>query len=331
MAGSTYLFDTSSTTNVASGLTDANNTFTAGQVKETSNTTQALTIRSNQFTELEYSIQATTNATDGSTYCFRLTNVGSTTNFVYTIYPSVTISAGSPNMVQLHYKWREDNGNEAGASYSGSEDTALTGGMYIGDRKRLRILVSNAGTGSATNIAYSIEYSSGACSVWTALPSIATSQHWSLDLSPYLLDGASTTDSSALTNPGGKTFTPGFFRSYTNNAGPHTLTSSQFTEHEFSMKPTGNATMGGTYCFRLTNAGATTNFTYTVTPQITVYSQSERPANQGGGGGSTGETSGSGPAQGGGGAGGSGGGTGEGDGSGGGQGGGGGGGGGGLE
>lgn len=333
IADSSNLTDGDPTTNVASGLTDTNPNFVAGQVKDTGNTTSAISVTSRDFTEIEYSIRATTNATNAGTYCFRLTDAGSATRFTYSVYPTVTLAAGgTPDITLLHYRWREDNGTESSATYSGLEDTPLSQGIFIGDRKRVRILVSNAGTGSAININYRLEYASGACSAWTTVPAQATSEHWSLDLSPFLADGASTTDSAALTNPGGKTFVPGYFRSAVNQAGPITLSSSQFTEHEFSIRPTANAVNGTTYCFRLTNAGSTANFTYTVQPQTTVYSPAETPAAKGGSRGGTGEGSGSGPVQTGGGSSGGSGGTGEGSGSGGGQtGGGSGGGGGGIE
>jgi hypothetical protein len=49
-----------------------------------------------------------------------------------------------------------------------------------------------------------------------------------------------------------------------------------------------NAATETTYCFRLTNAGSITNFTYTQTPSITLMNQSSSPRPQTGGGGSEG-------------------------------------------
>ena len=46
----------------------------AGQLKDTGNTTTSITLASNRFTEIEYSVQATANATAGGDYCFRLYN-----------------------------------------------------------------------------------------------------------------------------------------------------------------------------------------------------------------------------------------------------------------
>ncbi|MEK7212326.1 MAG: hypothetical protein AAB686_01465, partial [Patescibacteria group bacterium] len=95
MATSTYLTDGEATTNVAGGLTDMNAAFAASQVKTTGNMTSATTVTSENFTEVEYALVATSNATDSGTYCFRLTNNGSTANFVYSQYAKAVLSAGS--------------------------------------------------------------------------------------------------------------------------------------------------------------------------------------------------------------------------------------------
>jgi hypothetical protein len=136
-------------------------------------------------------------------------------------------------------------------------------------------------------------------------------------------DGDATTNNAGLTDPSG-TFIAGKALSVNNQTTAMTFQSSQFTELEYSIISTSYAAKNVTYRFRLTNAGSTSNFSYTVNPQITVSSQ-PRPQT---GGGSL-EGSGSGSQQSGGGAGGGAGG--EGGGGGGQQSGGGGGGGGGLE
>ena len=54
------------------------------------------------------------------------------------------------------------------------------------------------------------------------------------------------------------------------------------------MRSTGNVTPGTTYCFRLTNAGLTTNFAYDQEPSIVVLPIASRPEGSG-----TGDTEGS--------------------------------------
>ncbi len=73
MAASSYLTDGGMTSNVASGLTDPGGiSFVGGQVKESAATTGTLNIGTNEFVEVEYSIQATAGATSQGDYCFRL-------------------------------------------------------------------------------------------------------------------------------------------------------------------------------------------------------------------------------------------------------------------
>lgn len=96
IADSANLTDGNPTTNVSGGLTDENAFFVAGQVKDTGNQTAAIAVTSENFTEIEYSIKATGNAADSGNYCFRLTNAGSATNFVYTKYAVVSLAAAPP-------------------------------------------------------------------------------------------------------------------------------------------------------------------------------------------------------------------------------------------
>jgi len=199
------------------------------------------------------------------------------------ILVQVTISVtNDPALSQLHYRWRYDNGSETTAVFRAAEDTALTSGIYLGDRVRLRLMVSNTG-GSATDYTYLLEHASSSCSSgWISVPTLKThNPHWIMDMSGRLEDGASTTDvASGLTNPSG-TFVPGYFKSTGNTTGPVTLDQDEFTEHEFSIVSTNLVSTGTTYCFRVTNAGSATGFTYTKTPQISVLPVSSF---QGGGG-----------------------------------------------
>ncbi len=193
-------------------------------------------------------------------------------------------TALQPSITQLHYRWLNDNGLESANSAATSEDTALSSGVYPGDKKRLRMVISNA-TASASNITYRLEVASTTCSDWYAVPASATTEHWTMTASGYVGNGASTTDSSFLTNPSEKTFVPGFMMSSANQTSAHTLSSSQFTELEYSIKSTTNITTGTLYCFRVTNAGSATNFTYTQRADITVSAEAARPSVGGGGGG----------------------------------------------
>ena len=92
------------TTNIAvatGGVSDSNTTFltpNAG-VRDRQGTTSPLAVSGTSFVELEYAVEATMNATFGSTYCFRLTADGSPLAH-YTAYPQATIRTNQDFYVQ---------------------------------------------------------------------------------------------------------------------------------------------------------------------------------------------------------------------------------------
>lgn len=84
------------TTNIATingGVTDPNTTFlsaNSGQL-ETTSQTSALTYATSSFAEFEFALVASTTATEGASYCFRLTDGG--TPLQYNQYPQASIAA----------------------------------------------------------------------------------------------------------------------------------------------------------------------------------------------------------------------------------------------
>lgn len=98
MAASANLTEGGNTTNISTatgGVTDENHLFLVanGGVRDTASQTGALLVSSDTFVELEYSMQALAAATDGGTYCFRITNAGVATDYAYEEYPEATISS----------------------------------------------------------------------------------------------------------------------------------------------------------------------------------------------------------------------------------------------
>ncbi len=98
LSNSANLTDGNNTTNIASssgGITDLpGTTFLAsnGGVRDTTNTTGSVTLAIDAFIEAEFSIVASTSATEGQTYCFRMTRSGTPLS-VYSHYPEATIAA----------------------------------------------------------------------------------------------------------------------------------------------------------------------------------------------------------------------------------------------
>ncbi len=90
LTDSIWYTDNSTTTNISDGLSDENTNFKFGYMKDANNQTPAFSLASDEFTELEFNIKATTNAND-SDYCFRLTDNGVASEFRYSEYPIISI------------------------------------------------------------------------------------------------------------------------------------------------------------------------------------------------------------------------------------------------
>lgn len=94
LSTSTIVTDATPTTDFAGSLTNENMTFVAGQIKTTGNTTAAITLPSDSFTEVEYGVSATSLATGGATYCFRLNDNLTPSRMVYSQYAKVQLASG---------------------------------------------------------------------------------------------------------------------------------------------------------------------------------------------------------------------------------------------
>jgi hypothetical protein len=91
-------------TNAGSGpgvISNPSGTFAAGKlIESTSSSTGALSLTSDQYTEIEYAFQANTNAVDGQNYCFRLSNAG-TALTTYSFYAAALIPSVGPTTDQI--------------------------------------------------------------------------------------------------------------------------------------------------------------------------------------------------------------------------------------
>ena len=96
--------DGEATNNISPGLTDDATTFVAGELKDTGNTMGTVTLASDAFTEIEFAVQATANATDGGDYCFRLYDA--TNNKVldtYINYAEVQVAAAAGTLTLVDH------------------------------------------------------------------------------------------------------------------------------------------------------------------------------------------------------------------------------------
>ena len=125
MFDSAQLVHGNDTTDIATstgGITNpSGNTFLVNNdaVRDTTSQTASLLLDSNEFIEYEFSLQASSTATQGATYCFRLTEGGVPLN--YTQYPQVLIAA-DVNVSSL--------GTQIASTEIGSTDT-YAGGTFV--------------------------------------------------------------------------------------------------------------------------------------------------------------------------------------------------------
>ncbi len=138
IAASSYITDGENTDNVDPGLTDEATTFVDGELKDSGNTTGSITLAADEFSEIEFAVKATSNATDGGDYCFRLTATSGTNISTYTVYAEVSLIANAPDLTQIHYRWRNDDGGESDA----------TGWWNASWGKRQAITIDNTGNSS---------------------------------------------------------------------------------------------------------------------------------------------------------------------------------------
>jgi hypothetical protein len=97
MSPTANLNEGDNTTDIAigtGGVSDENTSYqgTNGAVRDVTSQTGGIVLSSTQYVDLEYSIVATASATEGNSYCFRVTDAGTPLSS-YSIYPRATIAA----------------------------------------------------------------------------------------------------------------------------------------------------------------------------------------------------------------------------------------------
>ena len=250
-------------------------------------TTSPLAISSTQTMCLYVVADVEATAGDGDTIELSVTNPEIDVLLLsgLPVYPATTISiAGTttvvdPNLTQFGYHWRNDNGNETGATSAtaGVSNTPLTA-LQIGSSKRVRVGVANQGSTTTLPTTYQLEYGVAAptcadTATWTLVND--TGAAWLLSPSVNITDGSNTTNivlaNGGVTDLGGTTFvgTNGGLRDSSNTSGSLNLDANQFVELEYSIVATSTAIEGTTYCFRVTE-GSTSMSVYTHYPSVTI-------------------------------------------------------------
>ena len=187
------------------------------------------------------------------------------------IGPSTAVSLGTitfnaPFIKQNAYHWRNDDGNESGATSAtgGTENTALTNTIK-GTNYRLRFGVANTGGASSPSNSYRLEWAQkvstcSAASGWARIDTAADA--WQIAPSGNITDGGNTTNigaSSGGVSNGATTFLAanGGVKDTSDQTAAVVLPGDNYLELEYSISPTTNAVQSATYCFRVTKSGTT--------------------------------------------------------------------------
>ncbi|USN92147.1 MAG: hypothetical protein H6782_04715 [Candidatus Nomurabacteria bacterium] len=226
------------------------------------------------------------SAVDGSNMEIEISNPATdvlVSGSVTAVPDTVQVLSGTTNILdsdltQTHFHWRNDNGNETGATSrtGGIEDTSLTA-LQQDTPRRLRLGISNEGSTSSFPTTLRLEYAlnTATCDVATGWTDVgATDDDWNMYDSTFLTDGSNSTDISVgiggVTNENTVLLTPnGGLRDTSSTLGPLTFLPTNWTEVEFSIIASTSATEGNTYCFRLTNNGEELP-AYTNYPKATI-------------------------------------------------------------
>jgi hypothetical protein len=126
---STNVTDGSASENVSGGLTDpGTSSWVAGELEDSADSTDTVTLAADEFTEIEFAVQATTSATAGGDYCFKLVEAGSGDLDTYTQYAKVSIAGGgnSPPTLTVNDPDGTSDTVTVGQNYSINYDLADT-------------------------------------------------------------------------------------------------------------------------------------------------------------------------------------------------------------
>lgn len=186
-------------------------------------------------------------------------------------------------LTQDGYRWRANHQGETGTTWLAAEDTVITGpGNTTASTTRLRILVDETASVATTTL-YQLEYATSTSAGCSSLTYVAvadqassTGYAWKMSPTSQFANGAASTNVAS-----GLTDATGSFRAGVTQDTASRISSGiahaagEFTELEWSIEaiPRTHVT-GQSYCFRVTNADDTTNFTYSAYPKINLATSS---------------------------------------------------------
>lgn len=173
-------------------------------------------------------------------------------------------AAGAPVYDMVHFRWRNDDGSEATATYGELEDTASST-VGLGTPIRIRFSVDNTGNAIARNKKYHLYWGTNSdCTTntgWSIVPAaLDCTTEAACTFDTQLVDGGDIT--SADLTPATGTFVDGQQTDSVDSISANVSiddSPDEFSEIEFGFQVTTNAAGSTTYYFKPTVAGALFN------------------------------------------------------------------------
>jgi hypothetical protein len=185
-------------------------------------------------------------------------------------------------LTQENYHWRNDDGDEAGAtSATGGVENTPINTVLQGSFRRLRMAVSNEGSASAAGVTPRLEYGTKVttCENVGSWERVATGAAFDMHGTSQLVQGNDTTNIAegvgGISNPNTTFVTPNAAQlETTDQLGATSLTNTEYVELEYALEITDASAFGATYCFRVSDGG-TTLASYVNYPELNVQERQD--------------------------------------------------------
>ena len=118
-----------------------------GVVDQNGTTTLPVSLSSDKFIELEYSLVPTSVSTAGVIYCFRVENASSTLNYKYTVYPQASVAGSGGSLTFV-----VDSNSEAFPSFSPGTAVSTSSILYMNTTNSTGLNVSVTRSNSTSTL-----------------------------------------------------------------------------------------------------------------------------------------------------------------------------------
>ena len=141
-------------------------TSTGTGVAYPGNITSAFTLMGGKYTEFEYAIISNSYVTSTQSFCFRLTDNGTTTGFNYTVNPEIQVLPPSAVITQRAYVFQNDDGANVNSNSTTSGANTTSTEIYKGQRIIARFQIDET-NGAEETSAYKLQYDKDLDARWT--------------------------------------------------------------------------------------------------------------------------------------------------------------------